>query len=312
MIYDDAVTLKQLRALVAVVECGGVAAAAIRLHVTPPAVSTQLKTLEANVGGEVLSRPDLVPNAVGIELLDAARRIEIVLQRSLERVSALRAGRAGRVVLGVTSTGKYFAPRLIARIAETMPELDVALAIGNRSEIIAGLAEGRFDIAITGRPPREPAVEATVLGDHPHVWIAAPDHPLVPERHVAPSRLLSETILTREDGSGTRILMERLLDREGDGRNYRRMEFGSNETIKQAVMAGLGIALLSGHTVVSELEQGRLALLDVVGAPIVRRWFMLHLVATPPTGAVHRLWDFVIELDGAFLPNCITGFSRSS
>ena len=306
---DHAVTLKQLRALVAVVDCGSVVAAAGRLNVTPPAVSVQLRTLEENVGSQVLTRPGLEPNPIGAELVDATRRIEAMLSRAFERTVALREGRAGRVALGVTSTGKYFAPGLIARINEAMPELDLSLAVGNRSEIIAALAEGRLDLAITGRPPRQHAFDATVLGEHPHVWIAAPTHRLIGTAGLTPDDLRSETILTREVGSGTRSLMERVMNVEGDGLPDHRMEFGSNETIKQAVMAGLGVALISGHTVVAELESGRLALLDVAGAPIVRRWFVTHPADAEHSGAVRRLLDFVVSLDGAFLPRCRTGWS---
>jgi len=302
VVHPDAVTLKQLRVLAAIVDCGGIAAAAEKLHVTAPAVSTQLRTLEANIGTEVLERPGFAPNAVGRELLEAARRIETTLSSALARVAALEAGWTGRVVLGVTSTGKYFAPGLIARIIREMPDVDIHLEIGNRSHVIAGLAEGRLDIAITGRPPREPMVEATVLGDHPHVWIASPDHPMASERRIVPARLLGETILIREIGSGTRILMERLLMQAGDGLPYRTLEFGSNESIKQAVMAGLGIAFISAHTIATELESERLATLDVAGTPVVRKWFILHLADTPPRGAVRRVLDFVIGLDGVFLP----------
>lgn len=306
----DTVTLKQLRVLVAVVEAGGVTAAAERLCVTAPAVSLQLKTLEDNVGAPVLVRPSLALTPVGAELFDAARRMEATLARALDRVGALRAGRAGQVALGVTSTAKYFAPALIATIAGAMPELDVSLAVGNRAEIVAGLDLGRIDLAITGRPPRTPMVEATVIGDHPHVWVAAPDHPLVARRGIDPTELLRETILTREEGSGTRSLMERLLGAAGGEDAHHGMVFNSNETIKQAAIARLGIAFLSGHTVVSELEDGRLVLLDVVGSPVVRRWFAVVAAGRPVHPATQRVFDFVVGLRGAFLPRCRTGWAR--
>jgi DNA-binding transcriptional LysR family regulator len=302
MIHPGAITLKQLRALLAVVECGGVASAAERLGVTPPAVSTQLRVLEATLGGPLFRRPGMKLTEIGEEVLRAAARVDATVEGSIKRLDALKAGRSGRVVLGAVSTGKYFAPHLVALLRRQAPGVEVALRVGNRREVIEGLACGRIDIAVMGRPPREPAVEAHVLGEHPHVWIAAPDHPLVSAGRVGADRLLDELVLSRESGSGTRMLLERLLDRAGGGRAYERLEFDSNETIKQAAMAGLGVALISAHTVVAELGSRRLALLDVEGAPIMRRWFALHLAAEPLSPAGRAVLDFIIGCEGGFLP----------
>ncbi len=299
---SDAITLKQLRALVAVAECAGVSAAAERLRLTAPAVSMQLKALESQLGVELVDRETWRPNACGRELIDMAQRVDALIVSGVNRVAALTSGKAGHVVLGVTSTGKYFAPFLIARIFAAMPELDVSLVIGNREAVLDGLAHGRIDVAITGRPPRTPHVEATVLGDHPHVWIAAPDHPMAAAKTVETAHLLDDALLIREQGSGTRILMERLLARDGEVRPARTFEFSSNETIKQAVMAGLGIAFLSGHTVTAELADGRLVVLAVPGTPVVRQWFLVRPSGTAATGALSRVVDFVVSLDGAFLP----------
>ncbi|MEO1689833.1 MAG: LysR substrate-binding domain-containing protein, partial [Pseudomonadota bacterium] len=150
------------------------------------------------------------------------------------------------------------------------PELEVALRIGNRGAIIAALERREVDLALMGRPPASPKVEADLLGPHPHVIVAPPDHPLARRRTVEPEALLRETFLMREDGSGTRILMSRFLDRTGGGRPWRGQDMGTNETIKQAVMAGLGIAFISAHTVRAEIETGRLTTLPVAGLPMMR------------------------------------------
>lgn len=305
MPHPKAITLKQLRALAAIVDTGSITAAAGTLNVTPPAVSTQLKALEEGIGAQVLNRgPDgkISLTTVGRELLGTVNKIETALDQCFERVSALQAGLAGYVSIGVVSTGKYFAPGLVARLKQEVPEIEIGLKVGNRGKIVEALARGEVELAIMGRPPQDPAVESVVLGDHPYIVVAPPTHPLTRKAQVTPELLLAETWLSREQGSGTRILMRRFLDRIGEGRPYRMVEMGTNETIKQAVMAGLGIALISAHTVVPELEAGRLVMLRMDGLPITRHWHMVQLAGAQlsPTASAFR--RFVIGLDGDYLP----------
>jgi DNA-binding transcriptional LysR family regulator len=144
------------------------------------------------------------------------------------------------------------------------------------------------------------------LGEHPYLLIAPPGHPLAGPGpggcDISSEALLDETFLMREPGSGTRILTERLLDRIGEGRPYRSIELGSNETIKQAVIAGLGIAVISAHTVVAELETGRLDTIRAEGLPVLRRWFLIHRADTELTPAGEALRQFIGDLGPAFLP----------
>jgi DNA-binding transcriptional LysR family regulator len=154
-----------------------------------------------------------------------------------------------------------------------------------------------------GRPPRSPAVNLEEIGSHPHVMIANPDHKLAQRGgKITPEELLAETFIAREDGSGTRILMIRYLDRIGDGRVYRIIEMGTNETIKQAVIAGLGIAMISQHTVTEELNSGRLVTIEPDGLPIERKWFLLHRQDLAITPAITTVLDYISGLGGAFLP----------
>jgi len=305
MTARKAITLKQLRAVAAIVETGSITAAAGVLHVTPPAVSTQLKTLEEGLGASVMTRgPDgkIALTPVGETVLSTTRKIETALEQCLERIAALQAGRAGYVSIGVVSTGKYFAPGLVSDLKALHPEIEIGLKVGNRDTIVEALSRGEIELAIMGRPPQMPEVLADELGPHPYVIIAAPTHRLAQAATITPQALLSETFLGREEGSGTRILMRRYLDRIGEGLPYRMIEMGTNETIKQAVMAGLGIAVISGHTIVPELEAGRLATLPGEGLPIWRSWYLVRLKETEisPTAAAFR--DFVLELEGRFLP----------
>ncbi len=300
------VTLKQLRVLAAVARTGKITSAASALGVTPPAVTLQLQLLEENAGVPLFDRTHqgMRPTDAGRYVLGVQARIEAALAECSESLMLLRGLGGGRVAVGAVSTAKYFAPRMLAAFAESHPQIDVRLIVGNREETIAALAELELDIAIMGRPPETIAVEQQAIGEHPHVIVAAPRHRLAAPsgRRLALEALSAETFLVRERGSGTRTLMERifakarLVPRIG-------MELDSNETIKQAVMAGLGIAFISAHTVAAEVEAGRLAVLPVRGLPVVRRWYAVrnrrkHLL---PAGTA--MWEFLTSKGFGFLPD---------
>lgn len=301
-----ALTFRQLRALDSVARTGSISRAAEELGLTAPAVHSQIKSLEENFGCALLSRhgaAGFTATAEGEALLGAYRRAQAGFELAIRRIDGLQKGFAGTVILGVVSTGKYFAPGLVARLREAYPDIEVLLKIGNRDFIIQALQDSSLDLAIMGRPPRDPAVVATAIGDHPHVLIAPPEHALAHAGAVTAEDILSQPIILREPGSGTRILATRYLDRIGEGRPYETTEMGSNETIKQAVIAGLGIALISQHTVTEELKAGRLVVLNASGLPIVRHWFLLHREDLALTGAMRRVHDFIIAQNGSFLPS---------
>ncbi|WP_428544842.1 LysR family regulator CbbR [Profundibacter sp.] len=301
----DAVTFKQLRAIRAVAENGTLSAAAEAVGLTPPAIHTQLRILEENLGCKLVDRGGAQGarlTAEGQAVLRAEFTVHSALENCLQQVRALRDGQSGVVVLGVVSTGKYFAPGLVAMLQQHYPDIDVVLRVGNRDAIMRALQQQALDLVIMGRPPRSPIMETVVIGDHPHVMIAAPEHPLAGRKDITAQELLAQTFIAREEGSGTRIMMIRYLDRIGEGTPYRSIEMGTNETIKQAVIAGLGVALISQHTVTEELRTGRLATIESAGLPIARKWFLLHrqdLRVTPAIATVHR---FISDLEGSFLP----------
>src|SRR4051812_5424111 len=257
------VTLKQLRVLAAVTHSGTMSAAADALAVTPPAVTLQLRLLEETFGLALVERTatGVRPTDAGREVLAAAERIDLALIECAEAIQALRGMDGGRVAVGVISTAKYFAPFALAAFQRTHPNVEMRVSVGNRSDIIAGLERFVFDIAMMGYPPTHFPIEKAVIGDHPHVIIAAADHWLVRHKRIALAEVARETFLLREPGSGTRALMLGLFG-SADLPEGRRMEIGSNETIKQAVMAGMGIALLSAHTIAAEVADGRLKVLD--------------------------------------------------
>lgn len=298
-------SIKQLRAFAAVARTGSPTAAAQELSVTPPAISTHLRTLEQMVEAPILLRAGdgLTPTQIGERLLDIAAEYEVSVARAARKIEALKSGAEGAAVLGVVSTGKYFAPHIVAAFQAAHPGLRVTLSIGNRGAMIQGLERGAYDLMIMGRPPEQPATVEAVLGDHPHILIARPDHPLADGRAASPEALQGETFLAREDGSGTRILMTRFLDRIGLARETPLLEMDSNETIKQAVMAGLGVAIISAHTCVAELKDGRLVALRAAGLPLVRQWRLLHRADRDLDAAASALRAFIIENADALLPN---------
>ncbi len=297
-------SLRQLRALGAVVATGTISAAAERLGLTPPAIGQQLRLLEAAFGDmPLVERIGAVqrPTEAGREALAALERIEAALQDCADAIEALQGTARGRIAVGVIGTAKYFAPFALAAFNRDQPGLELRIYVGNREEIVAGLGSLDMDLAIMGRPPDDMPIERTVIGDHPHVIIAAPDHPLAGRPGLDLAQVARETFLLREPGSGTRDLMRRVFADAGlplpSG-----VEIGSNETIKQAVMAGMGIALLSAHTIAAELRDGRLAILPVAGLPITRQWFVVRHRDKRLLPAAQALWHFLEQRGATFLP----------
>ncbi|KAA5603056.1 LysR family transcriptional regulator [Blastochloris sulfoviridis] len=297
------VTLKQLRLLSAAARTGSFAAAAEACGVTAPAVTMQMKNLEAEVGLPLFERDTrgLHLTAAGEELAACARRIDIAMSDCDSAVKALKSLEGGRVVLGVVSTAKYFAPFALAAFARQHPGVETELVIGNRGEIVAKFEDGALDVTVMGRPPEHMAVESALIGEHPHLIVAAPDHPLVGRGSLKPADLVPYPMLTREAGSGTRTLMEQYF-REAHVSPRIGMEIGSNETIKQAVMAGLGLAVISGHTVATELADGRLVSLPVDGVPLWRKWFVVRPQAKRLMPAARALRDYLATDGHRFLP----------
>lgn len=271
------VTLRQLKVFESVARHLSFSRAAEELHLTQPAVSMQVKQLEEQAGlplTEMIGKKVYLTEA-GEEIARHARRIAQQLREAGEALDAIKGVRGGRLSVGVISTAKYFAPRLLAEFRRRQPGVELDLRINNRETVVRQLADNEIDLAIMGQPPQEFATEAEAFADHPLVIVAAPDHPLAQKKQIAPALLSTETFVIREPGSGTRATMERFFAVVGIAPQHV-MEMVGNETIKQAVMAGLGLAFISAHTVSLECEVGRLVRLPVTGTPVMRRWFVVH------------------------------------
>ncbi len=298
------VTLRQLRALTAIGRTHRIASAAKDLNLTAPAVTLQLQQLETEVGFTLFDRMNegLRPTEAGKIMLETAAQLWSLLSAGEDRLAALKGVAAGHVAVGVVSTAKYFSPRLIALFRQTHPGVEISLRVGNREEISARLRDFDIDVAVMGTPPRDLEVERTPIGEHPLVIVAPPDHRLAFQPHVAKMELADEVFLVREEGSGTRTSMEIYLDGVPRRASKLRVEMGSNETIKQAVMAGLGIAFISGHTVAAEIADGRLVLLDVDGLPVRRQWFVVRRAEKALMPATRVFAEFMAREGGRHLP----------
>ncbi len=270
--FSRELTLRQLRALAAVHEHRSVTAAAKQLHLTQPAVTLQIRNLQALAGLPLIQRTSdgMLLTQAGREVLALTQQIEAAVASSETALDMIAGKTAGRISIGAVSTAKYFVPFAISAFSRLYPDVEITLSTGNRQEIGTALRGYDLDIAIMGRPPVDIAMDTHLIGDHPHVIIAQTGHRLARKARLKLSDLRQETFLTREPGSGTRGLMEQLFESRGMVPKIG-MAMSSNETIKQAVIAGLGIAFISAHTVATELDERRLVTLDVDGLPVIRQ-----------------------------------------
>ncbi|MCX7961261.1 MAG: LysR family transcriptional regulator [Burkholderiales bacterium] len=289
-------TLKQLTAFASVAKHGSFARAAEELHLTQPAVSMLVKDLEAVVGLPLFERAGRGVRLTmpGEYLLVYARRVLATLKEAADAMSVLRRAEGGRMTIGMVSTAKYFLPRLLARFRAEHPAVEIRLAVGNREQLSRLLHDNEVDLAVMGRPPRELDTRAEPFAAHPLGVLASPSYPLAGRREIAPKALEGEPFIVREPGSGTRAAMEHFL-REHRLAVRPIMEMSSNETIKQAVIAGMGLAFLSLHTAGLELSVGQLALLDIAGTPVMRRWYIVNIRAKALSPAAEAFRYFVLE-----------------
>lgn len=297
-------TTRQLRIVAEIAKTGKITSAASALGVTGPAVTIQLQQLEAMVGMPLFERDrrHMRPTAAGELLADCARQVDDRVKSCVHALEQLAGLDRGTIFVGVVSTAKYFATPALGGFKSAHNAIDLRLLVANRSEVIKALSSLETDLAVMGRPPEDVKVESVELGDHPHVVIAPPSHPLAAKRRIAIDRLANETLLMREVGSGTRILTERLLFEAGV-RPRTFMEISSNETIKQAVMAGLGVALISGHTIAAEIDNNRLVILDVVGLPVMRKWYLVRHVEKRLLPPAEALWHYLVSEGPSYLPH---------
>ena len=269
-------TFRQLEVFEAIARLSSFTRAAEELHLTQPTVSMQMKKLVEAVGlplFEQVGRRIHLTDA-GRELAATAREIMQSLERCDMAIAELQGLKKGRLRLAVVSTAKYFVPRILGAFVRMHPGVEVSLKVTNRQRVLERATENLDDLYILSQPTSHPALLTQPFMDNPLVVMAPPGHPLTRESHIALNRIAQEPFLMREEGSGTRLSVEEIFAAHGIKPNIR-MELGSNEAIKQAILGGLGISVLSRHTLGTD-GMGEPAVLDVVGFPVVNQWHIGH------------------------------------
>ncbi len=269
-------SLVQLRSFEAVVRLGGVGRAARALHLAQPTVSTQLKELAAALGVTLFEAQGrgLVPTAIGERLAQTVREMGRCWQAFEDDASALQGLRRGRLRIAAVTTTEYFLPDLLGPFARQYPGIGIELAVENRDAVVARLERGDDELAAMMLPPAHLPLARWPFLENPLVLIAPVAHPLASRRRLKLAELVDEPLLVREAGSGTRAAAEQAFAEQGITWPAR-MALGSNEAIKHAVRAGLGLAVLSRHTLSPDPASDGLAVLPVAGFPLRRQW---HLV----------------------------------
>jgi len=271
-------TFRQMQIFEAIVRLGSFTRAAEELFLTQPTVSTQYKKLSDVMDMPLIDQSgrQLKPTEAGEELYRAIRNIFDSLADLDIRLAELKGLRRGRLRLGVITTAKYFAPEILGDFCREYPGVDVVLKVTNRDRILERIQNNEDDLYILGQPPEnELNITAYSFAPNPLVIIASHEHPLCHESNISIERLAEEPFIAREVGSGIRDTSMKLFAAHGVKPNVR-MELGSNEAIKHAVVGGLGVALLSLHTLSLAGADGPVDLLDVKGFPIERKWYLVH------------------------------------
>ena len=270
-------TLHQLRIFQAVAEHNSFARAAKALHLSPPTLSLQVKQLAETVGQPLFEQlgKKIYLTAAGKILSQASQDISQRMDLLSSELAALQGMERGSLKLAILTTVKYTVPKSLGGFCAAHPGIDVAMVVGNRESLLQRLASNQDDLYIMGQPPQHLNLVCEDFADNPLVLVAPPNHPLVGKRRIEPARLRQEPFILREPGSGTRLTMEQFFAEQGFS-PINRLEVGSNEAIKQTVAGGLGLAVLSATTVVSELALGELVQLEVKGFPLIRRWYVVY------------------------------------
>ena len=292
-------TLRQLQIFEAIVRLGSFTRAAEELFLTQPTVSMQTKKLSDALGLPLFEQVgrNVRPTEAGEELYESVKQVFETLSNLEMKMSDLKGVKRGRLRLGVITTAKYFAPEVLGEFCELYPGIEVALKVSNRDRVIERINANEDDLYIMGQAPVDASdIEAYPFAPNPLVVMARRDHPLAEEKNITLERLAQEPLIMREPGSGIRDATLRLFEQNKLRPNVR-MELGSNEAIKHAVVGGLGIAVLSLHTLALEGPDGPLVLLDVKDFPIMRQWYLVHLKDKNLSLVAQAFLDFALEIE---------------
>ena len=286
-------TFRQLEIFEAIARLSSFTRASEELYLTQPTVSMQMKKLTDIVGAPLVEQvgKKVLLTENGRELAQASREIFAILDRYTMSVAERRGLKKGKLKLMAITTASYFAPRLLGEFAKLNPGIDVSLRVTNKEQVLASMADNLDDLYLLGTPPDEIDVIAKPFMDNPIVVLAAPGHALTREKNLTLERLAQEPWVMRESGSGTRKAIEHLF--HDHGLEIRpRLELGSNEAIKQAILADLGISALSSHALALH-QPGQFAVLDVEGFPIQRYWYAVYPAGRQISPVARAFLDFL-------------------
>ena len=290
------ITLKQLKILEAIVSRSSYTDAAKTLFMTQPAVSMQVKQMEEQIGLPLFERDGkkVSPTQAGRELLYYAENIRQQLEEASQVMEELRGMKRGKLHLTMASTANYFAPQLIAAFHHEYPAAQVTLDVTNRTGLLNALDHNDTDMVIMGKPPQGHKLVGIPFIDNPLVVIAAPDHPLARRKDIRLAEVADEPFILREGDSGTRMAVEAFFAKH-DLQLTTGMEMNRSEAIKQAVMAELGLGIVSLHTIDMELALKRLTILNVEDFPIMRQWHIVHRSGKRFAAIPEAFKKFVLE-----------------
>lgn len=298
------VTFRQLKVFEAVSRNLSYTSAARELHLTQPAVSMQVKQLEEHVGLPLLQKIGKIIHLTeaGKEMYQYARNAARELNEMGEIIEQFKGLKKGRLEVTVATTANAFATRMLSKFNKQYEGSTISLNVTNRERLLLQLAENEKDIAIMGRPPDNAELVTEAFADNPLVVIAAPNHPLIAKQPIPLYMLQDQSFVVREQGSGTRTAMQRFFS-EHDINVTLSMEMNENEAIKQAVQAGMGLGVVSTHTIELELETKRLVILDVEDFPIMRHWYLVHRKEKRLSPITQAFKEFVLNEGRNLIPN---------
>jgi len=289
-------TLQQLKLFESVFRNGSYTRAAEELHLTQPAISIQLKRLESQAGTPLFEQvgKKIFPTTAGKAMYEASQDILSRVSDLSKSIEEIKGQVKGPLQMSVVTTAKYFMPHLLGSFLKDYPEVVPKLKFTNRATVVERLMDNIDDFVVMGQIPDDKRLEVYPFLENILVPVAPPEHPLVGKKILKLNNLIKHRFLQREPGSGTRLVFERLLKQNGLSiEPY--MELGSSEAIKQGVMAGLGVAVLSLHSLRLERDAGKLVVLEVEGFPLKRRWFAVHLKGKQLSLTAKTFLDYILE-----------------
>lgn len=289
-------TLHQLQVFEAIAKHGSFTRAAEELFLTQPTVSQQMKQLTKAIGlplFEQIGKRLYLTNA-GQEVLKVSRDISERLSQMEMTLADLKGLKQGNLRLAVITTAKYFVPRLLGPFRHRYPGINISLQVTNRQRVLERLSENLDDLYILGQPPSNLDINLRPVLENPLVAIAPQNHPLAQEKNIPLQRFAEEPFIMREPGSGTRMAVEHFFEENRVTLNFE-MEIGSNEAIKQAIAGGLGVSVLSVHSLALEGIKGPLTILDVEGFPIQRYWYVVYPASKQLSVVARTFLEYLLD-----------------